>query len=79
MLCQQSEELWSLIQVACHPHTQSLYNIIKQLSIQNAAIHGFHIVRSETPSLGLVTANKTPENAASLNQVGGVIGHVILQ
>ena len=58
--------LWSLIQIASHPHTQSLYSIVKQENIQKTALTKFPIV---TPDVPFILPETEDEDKPALNQV----------
>ena len=58
--------IWALIQIAAHPHTQSLYSIVKQENIQKTALTKFPIL---TPDVSLIVPETEDENKPALSQV----------
>ena len=58
--------IWALIQIAAHPHTQSLYSIVKQEHIQKTALTKFPILK---PDVSLIVPEAEDDDKPALSQV----------
>ena len=58
--------IWALIQIAAHPHTQSLYSIVKQEHIQKTALTKFPILK---PDVLLIVPEAEDDDKPALSQV----------
>ncbi|KAL5268418.1 hypothetical protein ACHWQZ_G002322 [Mnemiopsis leidyi] len=72
----EQDVIWALIQIAAHPHTQSLYSIVKQEHIQKTALTKFPILK---PDVSLIVPEAEDDDKPALSQISVASLHSVFE